>query len=307
MIAAAHVPMHAPKPMRASPVVACLEAARRSFGDVVALDGVDLELRSGEILAVLGPNGAGKSTAVAVLLGLRRLDAGRARLFGLDPREPAARRRVGAVLQEVGFPPGLRVRDAVDLVRAHFPDAPAPRDALDRFDLGALADRDAMGLSGGQRRRLAVALALVGRPRALFLDEPTAGMDATARRAVLRLVGGYAADGGAVLLTTQQLREAEEVASRVVLLRAGRVTLDGSVSEMRRHGGVTRVSFRASQLPSLPGILSSDSRGGRHVVWVEDADRVVADLVRSGVPFAELEVVPSSLEDAFVALTGDGR
>jgi ABC-2 type transport system ATP-binding protein len=307
VIAAARVPMHAPKPMRASPVVARLEAARRSFGDVVALDGVDLELRGGEILAVLGPNGAGKSTAVAALLGLRRLDAGRARLFGSDPREPAARRRVGAVLQELGFPPGLRVREAVDLVRAHFPDSLGTREALDRLDLGPLADRDAAGLSGGQRRRLAVALALVGRPRALFLDEPTAGMDATVRRAVLRDVAGFAADGGAVLLTTQQLRDAEEVASRVVLLRAGRVALDGSLPEMRRHGGVTRISFRATRLPSLAGILSSDSRGGRHVVWVEDADRFVADLVRSGAPFAELEVAPSSLEDAFVALTRDRR
>ena len=116
--------------------VACLEGACRSFGDVAALDAVDLELRRGEILALLGPNGAGKSTAVAVLLGLRRLDAGRAHLFGLDPREPAARRRVGAVLQEVGFPPGLRVREAVDLVPAHYPgrprDAPCARPARPR-------------------------------------------------------------------------------------------------------------------------------------------------------------------------------
>jgi ABC-2 type transport system ATP-binding protein len=296
-----------PKPTRASSVVACLEGARRSFGDVAALDGVDLELRRGEVLAVLGPNGAGKSTAVAVLLGLRRLDAGRALLFGLDPREPAARRGVGAVLQEVGFPHGLRVREAVDLVRAHYPDAVATRCALDRLDLGPLADRDAAGLSGGQRRRLAVTLALVGRPRALFLDEPTAGMDAIARRILLRDVAGFADDGGAVLLTTQQLDEAEEIASRVVLLHAGRVALDGTVPEMRRHGGVTRVSFRAPRLPPLDGIVSSDSRDGRHVVWVEDADRFVADLVRTGVGFAELEVVPSSLEDAFVALTGDGR
>ena len=307
MTAAIRAPMSAPKPTRASSVVACLEGACRSYGDVAALVGVDLELRRGEVLAVLGPNGAGKSTAVAVLLGLRRLDAGRARLFGLDPREPAARRRIGAVLQEVGFPPGLRVREAVDLVRAHYPGAVATRPALDRLDLGPLADRDAAGLSGGQRRRLAVTLALVGRPQALFLDEPTAGMDATARRSLLRDVAGFADDGGAVLLTTQQLGEAEEIASRVMLLHAGRVALDGTVPEMRRHGGVARVSFRALRLPPLDGIVSSDSRDRRHVVWVEDADSFVAALVRTGVRFAELEVVPSSLEDAFVALTGDGR
>ena len=299
--------MPATKPTPTSPVVAGLEGASRSFGAVTALDGVDLELRRGEILALLGPNGAGKSTAVSVLLGLRRLDAGRALLFGRDPRDPAARGRIGAVLQEVGFPPGLRVREVVDLVRAHFPDALPTVTTLDRLGLGAVADRDAAGLSGGQRRRLAVALALAGYPEALFLDEPTAGTDAGARRALLRDLVGFAEDGGAVLLTTQQLDEAEAIASRVVLLHEGRVALAGTVPEMRRHGGVTRVSFRAAEVPRVEGILSSTTGDGRHVVWVEDADRFVAALVRADTGFEELEVVPSTLEDAFVALTGGER
>lgn len=287
------------------PPVASLQAVRKSFGRVVALDTVDLELRPGEILALLGPNGAGKSTAVAIMLGLRRADAGRATLFGGDPRDAASRRHVGAVLQDVSYPSGLRVSAAVELIRAHFPEAGSTEEVLSRLDLASAARRDAGGLSGGQRRRLAVALALAGKPRALFLDEPTAGLDATARRGLLRDIVSFAAEGGAVLLTTQQLDEAEEIASRVVLIDRGRLMLDGTVAEIRARGGLTRVTFRASQLPELPGVISSESRGDRHVVYVDDADALVGELVRTGAAFSELEVARSSLEDAFVALTDE--
>ena len=268
-----------------------------------ALDGVDLELRRGEIVALLGPNGAGKSTAVAVMLGLRRPDAGRAELCGRDPRDPAARRAIGAVLQDVGFPAGLRVHEVVDLVRAHFEDAPPTPAILERLDLASAADRHAAGLSGGQRRRLAVALALAGRPQILFLDEPTAGMDAGARRVLLSDLAELAAAGGAVLLTTQQLAEAEAIATRVVLLTGGRIRLEGTVAEIRARGGLTRVTLRAAVLPRIAGISSVDTRGDRHVVYVDDADGFVAELVRSGVPFRALEVAPVTLEDAFVTLT----
>jgi ABC-2 type transport system ATP-binding protein len=148
-----------------------------------------------------------------------------------------------------------------------------------------------------------VALALAGRPDVLFLDEPTAGMDATARRGLLRDLARFAADGGSVLLTTQQLSEAEEIATRVVVLARGRVILEGSVAEVRARAGTTRVTLRAKRVPQLDGIASIDSHLDRHVVYVEDADVFVAELVRSGVPFRELEVTPVSLEDAFVTLT----
>ncbi len=286
-------------------VAARLDGVFKSFGVTRALDDVDLELRAGEVLALLGPNGAGKSTAVAVMLGLRRPDAGRAWLRNGDPRDPVSRRRVGAVLQEVGFPATLRVREIVDLVRAHYP-APCSADAaLERLDLSSASGRQAVGLSGGQQRRLAVALALAGRPEVLFLDEPTAGMDAGARRALLRDLATYAREGGAVLLTTQQLAEAEEIASRVVLLSRGRVALEGTVPEVRARAGTTRVTFRAERLPPLAGISSVESHLDRHVVYVADSDVFVAELVRSDVPFSDLNVTPVSLEDAFVTLTQD--
>jgi ABC-2 type transport system ATP-binding protein len=294
--------MHEPAPTRAA-TVASLDAVSKAFGAVKALDRVDLELRRGEVVALLGPNGAGKSTAVAVLLGLRRPDTGVARLFGHDPIDPAARRSIGVVLQDVGFPPALRVRETMELVRAHFPEAVPSEEALAHMGLDEFALRDAGALSGGQRRRLAVALSLAGRPDALFLDEPTAGMDALGRRALLRDVAEFASEGGAVLLTTQQLADAEEIATRVVVLTQGRVLVEGTVAEVRARAGLTRVTVRATRLPPL-GAGSVESRGDRHVVYVQDADAFVAGLVRSGVLFSELEVVPVSLEDAFVTLTG---
>jgi ABC-2 type transport system ATP-binding protein len=284
-------------------VAARLDGVVKSFGPTRALDEVDLELRAGEVVALLGANGAGKSTAVAVMLGLRRPDAGRAWLREGDPRDPVSRRRVGAVLQDVGFPATLRVREIVDLVRAHYPAPCSAEAALDRLGLSGAGRRQAVGLSGGQQRRLAVALALAGRPEVLFLDEPTAGMDAGARRALLRDLAAFAAEGGAVLLTTQQLAEAEDIASRVVLLSRGKVALDGTVAEVRARAGTTRVTFRAERIPPLAGISSSESHLDRHVVFVTDADVFVAALVRSGVPFSDLRVTPVSLEDAFVTLT----
>jgi ABC-2 type transport system ATP-binding protein len=148
-----------------------------------------------------------------------------------------------------------------------------------------------------------VALALAGRPEVLFLDEPTAGMDAGARRALLRDLAAHAEAGGAVLLTTQQLAEAEEIASRVVLLSRGKVVLEGTVPEVRARAGSTRVTFRAERVPPLTGIAAIESHLDRHVVFVTDADVFVAELVRSRVAFSDLRVTPVSLEDAFVTLT----
>ncbi len=211
---------------------AALRAVTKVFGTRVALDRVDLELHQGDVLALLGPNGAGKTTAISILLGLRRPTSGSVELFGADPRRPEARRSVGATPQEAGFPQTLRVGEIVDLVRVHFP-SPMPTDELlERFDLVNQARRQAGGLSGGERRRLAVALAFAGRPRAVVLDEPTAGLDVESRRAVWHELDAYAAAGGTILLTTHHLEEAEELASRVALLVGGRIIAEGAPAEL---------------------------------------------------------------------------
>jgi ABC-2 type transport system ATP-binding protein len=211
---------------------AALRAVSKRFGETVALDHVDLAVEAGEVVALLGPNGAGKTTALSIMLGLRRPDEGQAEIFGVDPRGPAARIAVGVTPQEAGFPPTLRVREIVDLVRAHFP-FPAPTDELlERFGLAAIERRQAGGLSGGERRRLSVALAFAGEPAAVFLDEPTAGLDVESRRSVWAEIDRYSLDGGTVLLTTHYLEEAERLAEKVVLLARGRVVAEGTSDEL---------------------------------------------------------------------------
>jgi ABC-2 type transport system ATP-binding protein len=224
-------------------IAAALKDVTKRFGSLVALDRVALELRGGEVLALLGPNGAGKTTALSVLLGLRRPDEGRAELFGSDPRRPASRGVVGVTPQESSFPPTARVREIVDLVGAHFAVPVGTDDLLDRFGLAECARRQAGGLSGGERRRLSVALAFVGRPLAVFLDEPTTGLDVEARRAVWGELQAYSASGGTILLTTHYLEEAEALASRIVLLSRGRAVTEGPPGQLASAHGTLEDAF----------------------------------------------------------------
>jgi ABC-2 type transport system ATP-binding protein len=275
-----------------------LEGVTKRFGSTTAVDEVTFAVGEGEVVALLGPNGAGKTTSIALLLGLRRPDGGRARLFGRDPRDADARRLVGAAAQDIVFPHTLRVAEIIDLVRAHYP-RPAPlADVLDRFALGSLARRQAGGLSGGERRRLAVALAFAGGAPLAVLDEPTAGLDAEARAAVWDAIRAQGRAGG-VLLTTHHLGEAEALASRVVVIERGRIVADGSVASIKAAAGLTRIRFRAPPR----GLPDRAQRDGDHVVILaRDAGSEVTQLARNGVPLVDLEVRPVTLEEALDAL-----
>jgi ABC-2 type transport system ATP-binding protein len=220
---------------------AVLRGVHKRYGRLEALQGVDLEIRPGELVALLGPNGAGKTTAVSILLGQRRPDAGTARLFGRDPTLPAARRPVGATPQAAGFPDNLTVREVIDLVRVHYPHAAATPALLGRFGLSDVAGRRAGGLSGGQTRRLAVALAFAGRPQLVVLDEPTTGLDVEARRGLWEVLRDFVAKGGSVLLTTHYLDKAQALASRVVVIAGGRIVAHGSVGDITARAGLSRV------------------------------------------------------------------
>jgi ABC-2 type transport system ATP-binding protein len=284
-------------------IVARAIQATRRYGEVTALDRVDLDLHAGELVGLLGPNGAGKSTLLNLLVGLRRVSSGRVELFGGDPRNPVYRRRIGVTPQETGLPPTLRVGEVIDFVSAHYPD-PMPRaELLDRFGLADLARRQTGGLSGGQKRRLAVALAFVGRPQLVFLDEPTTGLDVTARRELWEAIRQFHAEGGTVLLTSHYLEEIEELAQRVVVLGRGRVLADDTVGAIRDLSRVRRVSLVAPDLPDLPGVRGVERVDGVTRLLTTDSDQFVRDLVRSGVAFSDLEIRPTSLEDAFLALT----
>jgi ABC-2 type transport system ATP-binding protein len=219
----------------ARPVVR-LEGVVKRFGTTVALDGFSLDVAEGEIVALLGPNGAGKTTAVNVLLGLRRQDAGVVELFGSDPGDWRTRLSVGVTPQEMSFPPTLRVLEIVEFTRAHYPQPVATATLLARFGLDGVADRQVGGISGGQRRRLAVALAFAGAPRLAVLDEPTSGLDVESRRAVWQAVREHTGEGGAVLLTTHHLEEAEALADRIVVAAHGRVVAEGKTHDLALAG-----------------------------------------------------------------------
>lgn len=207
-----------------------LEGAEKRYGDLVALRGVDLTVDPGEVVALLGPNGAGKSTLVSLVVGLRRPTGGRVRVFGGDPREWRTRRHIGVTPQDMGFPPTLRVREILTLARAHAA-LPVPMPALlERFGLAGLERRQAGGLSGGQRRRVALALAFAAAPDLAVLDEPTTGLDIESRRGAWEAIATFAQHGGSVLLTTHSLEEARALAQRIVVLTRGTIVADGDVS-----------------------------------------------------------------------------
>jgi ABC-2 type transport system ATP-binding protein len=281
-----------------------LQGVVKRFHQTEALRGVDLEVRDGEILALLGPNGAGKTTAIGVLTGLRRPDAGIARLFGRDPCDPSARGRIGVTPQEVSFPPTLRVAEVVDLVRAHYAHALGSEEVLTRFGLSDLARRQAGGLSGGQRRRLALALAFAGAPKLAFLDEPTTGLDVEARRRAWQTIREHAEQGSTVLLTTHDLHEADALATRIAVMGAGRVLAEGTPTEIRARAGLKRVRLRADSLPALPGVVEMSHDGGRYTLYTREPDEVIRALVARAVQLRDLEVGPVSLEEAFLHLTG---
>jgi len=284
-------------------ILASAFSVGRTYRSVNALHDVSLSVAAGELVGLLGPNGAGKTTLLNLLTGVRRPTSGRVELFGGDPTRAENRRRIGVTPQETGLPATLRVGECVDLVAAHFPD-PLPRgELLERFGLADLARRQTGGLSGGQRRRLAVALAFVGRPRLVFLDEPTTGLDVSARHALWEGIRAFHADGGTVLLTSHYLEEIEALAQRVVVLGEGRVLADDTVDAIRSRVGVRRVSLRATNLPALAGVLHESHVDGRTDLLTTDADQLVRDLVAKGVAFNDLEVRPTSLEEAFLTLT----
>jgi ABC-2 type transport system ATP-binding protein len=278
--------------------VASLEGVTKRFGEVTALDHVSLALHPGDILALLGANGAGKSTAIAILLGLRAPDRGEARLFGVDPRRPRARQLVGVALQESAYPATLRTRELVELVRAHYV-FPLPTSALlGGFGLDGLKHRQVGGLSGGERRRLSVALAFAGRPSLVVLDEPTAGLDGDARHATWAAIRQHAVEGGTTLLTTHHIEEAEALATRIVLIDAGAIVTDGSVSSIKAGAGLACVTFGAPRGVAVEG---AERDGDFLRILTPDPGRVVQRLVLEGVQLDDLDVRRLTLEEAIAA------
>lgn len=284
----------------AAPLVTA-EGVTKRFGTVVALDDVSLTVGPGELVGLLGPNGAGKSTLLSLVSGQRRPDEGTVRLFGGDPRDARSRLGLGITPQETGLPATLKVREVVDFVGGHYADPVPTADLLEQFGLTDLAGRQTGAMSGGQKRRLAVALSLVGRPRVVLLDEPTTGLDVGARQALWDAIRAYHADGGTVLLTSHYLEEVQALAQRVVVIDQGVVKADDSLDAILSRVSLRRVAVRSgTDLAGRPGVVRAEPLAdGRQELYTPDADAFVRDLVTSGTDFRDLEIRGASLEEAF--------
>ena len=299
---------------------------RKAYDGRTVLDGIDLTVRPGELVALLGPNGAGKTTTVEIIEGYRDPDAGSVRVLGTEPRRggPALRARVGLMLQGgAGLEPRATPRDLVALYGAFHDGARQTDDLLDQVGLTTVAGTRVRRLSGGERQRLSLAIALVGEPEVLILDEPTAGMDPEARRATRGLVAGLRDAGRTILLTTHDLGDVERLADRVAILHRGRIVAEGSPDELTT-GGSTAIRFRLHAQPPADAV----ERLARHVARAAGEatlrpagdtsfeiapGRPSADLVlevaqwaaREGLLIVELDAGGSSLEDRYLELTGD--
>lgn len=306
-------------------------ALTKRYGDLTAVDALDLRIGPGERVAILGPNGAGKTTTIEMLLGLRRPTSGQVRLFGIEPGQPRARARIGAMLQDTAVPESLTVSETVDLVRHYYPVALPVAEVLARADLTEKASSRVSQLSGGQRQRLGFALAVCGDPDLLFLDEPTAALDVEARRLFWAQVRGLAEAGKTILFSTHNLAEADALAERIIVISRGRVIADGTPGQVKGMVAATTVDLTTNAaddvLLSVDGVQAvADAPGGSGAIAPEPAPdgphrhtgvgtagrtrRVMTsrpeDLLRhlfsAGYAVADLRIADADLETAFLHL-----
>ncbi|MBW6525025.1 ABC transporter ATP-binding protein [Sphingomonas sp. RHCKR47] len=286
--------------------VARLTCVSKRLGGRSVVAELDLGIRAGEVTALLGPNGAGKTTCVSLLTGRIAPDAGTADLFGLDPRRPAARRRLGVMLQSAGLPDVLTITELLTLQSGYYPD-PLPLDeTLALAGLTDLVDRRCAALSGGQARRVHYALAICGRPDLLVLDEPTAAMDRASARVLWGTVRALANDGAAVLLTSHDLAEADALADRIVVMDTGRIVADDTPAALRARAGGSVIRCRSRLTPeraaSAPAVRNADMEGADLRIVTSDATATVRALLDTDTALADLRVADATLEDAIAAL-----
>jgi ABC-2 type transport system ATP-binding protein len=288
-------------------VIAELEDVWKSYGDLITLCGLDLEIRAGEVLSLLGPNGAGKTTTVNLLLGLAKPLQGSVRVFGCAPDHPKSRTRVGAMLQISAVPQTLRVAELVELFSSYYPDPLTAKETLRIAGLQRLERRPFGELSGGQRQRVLFALSICGDPELLYLDEPTTGLDVEARRGLWQQIRTFVERGRSVVLTTHYLEEADALADRIVLLNEGRSIAEGSPSMIKARVQGRRIRCRTrlhtSEIDCMPGVKNVGSEDGLVEILTSRAEPVVRELLMRDSDLSDLEVIGAALDDAFLALT----
>ncbi|HEY9263597.1 MAG TPA: ABC transporter ATP-binding protein [Mycobacterium sp.] len=295
-----------------------LRGVSKRYGSTTAVSELDLDVQTAEVFALLGPNGAGKTTTVEMCEGFIKPDSGQIQILGLDPVVDNAevRARVGVMLQGGGAYPAARAGEMLDLVASYSADPLDPKWLLDTLGLTESARTTYRRLSGGQQQRLALACAVVGRPELVFLDEPTAGMDAHARIVVWELIDALRRDGVTVVLTTHQLTEAEELADRILIIDHGVAVATGTPAELMRSGAENQLRFRAPRMLDLTLLVSAlpedyraaETAPGEYLVEGHIDPQVLATVTawcaRLDVLATDMRVEKRSLEDVFLELTG---
>jgi ABC-2 type transport system ATP-binding protein len=307
-------------PAAASDPAISVAGLEKHYGTTRAVDGLSFEVARGEVFGLLGPNGAGKTTTVETLEGYRAPDRGAVRVLGLDPVRDAGqlRPRIGVMLQEGGLYPGLRPLELLRLFAAYYDDAESPEALLDTVGLSDSARTPVRRMSGGQRQRLSLACALVGRPEVVFLDEPTAGMDPHARATTWHLVRDLRDRGVTVLLTTHAMDEAEHLCDRVAIVTGGRLAAMGSPAELTRHAVADEIWFAAvpgldvAAIAKTLGLDADDvveDRAGEYVIRAPGTPGRIADLACHlrdlDVTLGALQAGRRSLEEVFLQITAE--
>ncbi|MCU4185317.1 ABC transporter ATP-binding protein [Acidiferrimicrobium sp. IK] len=287
-----------------------LSGLRKAFGATLAVDGLDLVVPAGQVLALLGPNGAGKSTTVDMLLGLAPPDAGTVEVWGRPPGQACRAGLVGALLQTGGLLGSVTVTELVDTMRALSPHPLPLEQVVDTARIGDIAGQRADRLSGGQTQRVRFALAIAGDPELLVLDEPTVAMDVSTRRGFWAAMREWTGRGRTVLFATHYLEEADAYADRVVLMARGRVVADGTAAAIKARVGGRTISAgvpgaTTGALGRLKGVTQVEAHGERFLLRCADSDGALRELLGAFPGTHDIEVTSGGLEEAFVALTED--
>jgi ABC-2 type transport system ATP-binding protein len=291
------------------PVVS-FENVSKHYGSLKAVDGLNLDLRSGETVALLGPNGAGKSTSLDMLLALRKPTSGKIEMFGSDPYHAVQSGRVGAMLQSGGLMPEVTVLELITLVTGLQPRPVPIGTTLRRAGIESIADQRVDRLSGGQTQRVRFALAIVGECDLIVLDEPTTAMDVETRRRFWATMKEEVSEGKTLLFATHYLEEADQAADRILVINRGRLLADGTPAEIKARAGAKQMSFRLQNvnepfLLGLPGVTSLDVRGDVVHIQTMDSDGTLYGLLDAGYRPREIEVGSLGLEQAFLTITAE--
>jgi ABC-2 type transport system ATP-binding protein len=289
-----------------SSCLAELSSVHKRYGRTLALDGLDLQVRPRELLAMLGANGAGKTTAISLMLGLAQPNQGSVLLFGQSPHRIESRRRIGVMMQEVFLAQELRVEEHIDLIASYYPSPMTTAEVLEITQTKSLAKRRYGQLSGGQKRQAQFAMALCGNPDLLFLDEPTVGLDVESRELMWRVLRDLINNGCSIVLTTHYLEEAEALADRVVVLANGHTIACGTVDEIRAHVVRKHVkcytSVSVHQVTAWPEVESVTGEQQRLHIVTEDSDAVIRRLMFADSTCRDIEVRRAGLAEAFTEL-----